>query len=480
MAKKKHHRNGGGARLDHAALLRAKIAVETHGSITAAAEAEGVSRQTLAYRYNTALRVGVTDEAGDVKEHTKTSESKNGLTIDYMGAKIDTPEQLLEDTQVDLRQWEVDRVVINNWEVGGKIKAGQKRHEDSDDGKTKITYQQLPEQLWKTPLRQIKISLRRKPDDRVAMEELLMEMKAASTKVKKFKYPALFKSARRMLELTIMDPHFGMHCFPVGADHAWSMEDCHSVAMWAVKSLLKSAEPYATIEQIVFPFGNDFLHHDGVFHTTTAGTPQPEAMPWQYVYKKGIDLAIAIVEELKQVAPVKIYSIPGNHDRQSTYTLGHVLWAYFHNDANVTVDATEDSYKFHRYGTNLIGYEHGHSINAVRLAALMANECSGPGPRQGWWDQTSYREWHLGDQHRKGSSKPATFEEQGVSVEYLPGLTPPNEWHRIKSFNWQKRGAMGFWDHDKGPVARLQVNMNSYTGAPTGMSRSEIKELFNS
>jgi hypothetical protein len=35
------------------------------------------------------------------------------------------------------------------------------------------------------------------------------------------------------------------------------------------------------------------------------------------------------------------------------------------------------------------------------------------------------------------------MEEQGGSVEYLPGLTPPNEWHRIKSFNWQKRAGMG-------------------------------------
>lgn len=477
----KHHKKGGGARLNTAALLRAKLAVETHGSITAAAAAEGVSRQTLAYRYNTALRVGVTEDDGSPKEHTKTTSTANGLTIDYMGVKIDTPEMLLEDAAIDLKHWEIERVVINNWEVGGKIKSGQARHEDSDDGTTKITYQQLPEKLWKTPLRQIKISLRRKSDERLVMEELLLEMKAHSTKAKKIKYPALFKSSRRCLELCIMDPHFGMNCFPPGADHAWSMEDCHSVAMWAIESLLKGAEPYASIEQIVFPFGNDFLHADNVFHTTTAGTPQPEMMPWQLVYKRGIDLAIAMVERMKEVAPVQVYSVPGNHDRQSAYTLGHVLWAYFHNDPNVTVDATEDSYKFHRYGTNLIGYEHGHSIPPIRMAALMANECSGPGPRQGWWDQTSYREWHIGDQHRKGSSKPNTFEEQGVSIEYLPGLTPPNEWHRIKSYNWQKRGAMGFvWDHDKGPIARIQVNMNSYTGAPTGMSRKDTRELFRS
>jgi hypothetical protein len=42
----------------------------------------------------------------------------------------------------------------------------------------------------------------------------------------------------------------------------------------------------------------------------------------------------------------------------------------------VTVDASASPYKFFHYGVNLIGFDHGHSIRqAVRLAALMANEC---------------------------------------------------------------------------------------------------------
>ena len=89
----------------------------------------------------------------------------------------------------------------------------------------------------------------------------------------------------------------------------------------------------------------------------------------------------------------------------------------------------------------------------------MANECKDA------WSQTVYREWHCGDQHRKGSGKPMMFEEQGVSVEFLPGLTPPNEWHRIHSYNWQKRAGMAFvWDYTAGCIARIQTNVNSYTG----------------
>ena len=89
----------------------------------------------------------------------------------------------------------------------------------------------------------------------------------------------------------------------------------------------------------------------------------------------------------------------------------------------------------------------------------MANECRDA------WSKTVYREWHLGDQHRKGSMKPSMHEEQGVSIEYLPGLTAPNEWHRLKSFNWQKRSSLAFvWGYTSGPIARLQSNVNTYTG----------------
>jgi hypothetical protein len=163
-------------------------------------------------------------------------------------------------------------------------------------------------------------------------------------------------------------------------------------------------------------------------------------------------LAIAMVQRLRQVAPVKIYQIPGNHSRQADFTMALMLDAYFHNTPDVVVDCSSSPYKFHQFGKNLIGFEHGHSVKSIRLAALMASEC----PEA--WATTRYREWHLGDQHRKGTGP--IFEEQGVSIEYVPGLTAPNSWHRLKGFNHQKRGAMAFvWDHKAGQIARILHNI---------------------
>lgn len=359
----------------------------------------------------------------------------NTITLKSKTAR--TLEEVLEEAKVDLSVWEVDHFIVNKWDCTTR------RREVAEN--------------W-----QIKVWLRRRVEWPTA-EQLIRDIKRLSKPRKRGRRGP---GDRRALEVCLFDPHMGLHCFPPGSDHAWGLEDCEKIFLWALDELIEAADMYGPIEEVVLPFGNDFMHADNVWHETTGGTSQPEAESWHHTYSQAVGLAVQLVDTLRDVAPVQVYQIPGNHDRQTSYTLGHMLNAYYRLDEGVRVDHSSSPYKFHRYGCNLIGYEHGHSVDSIRLAALMANEC------REHWAATSYREWHLGDQHRKGSSRPSAMEEQGVSVEYLPGLTAPNEWHRLKAFNWQKRGAMAFvWDYRRGPIARLQVNLDSYTGRPTGERR---------
>lgn len=304
-----------------------------------------------------------------------------------------------------------------------------------------------------------KVRHRRHTPDSYVLEELLKRIEEKRPLIPLIKREYVSPSDRkRMLEVSIFDIHLGLRCYAPAADGDWTPDMAHESTMEVLEKLLTDAEAVGPYQYILLPLGNDFFHCDNVFHTTTAGTPQPESDAWHHIYLMGEALAVEMIERCRQVAPVKILMVPGNHARQSEYTLGRFLHAYYRNDANVEVDASASPYKFEHYGVNLIGFEHGHSvIPQVRLAALMANEC------RDIWSQTVYREWHLGDQHRKGSNKPSSFEEQGVSVEFLPSLVMPNEWSRLKSFNWQKRAGMAFvWDKKAGPVMRLQANINSY------------------
>lgn len=304
---------------------------------------------------------------------------------------------------------------------------------------------------------------------RSVAEALINELKGVSPVVPTihpFERPK--GTPRRMLEISIMDPHIGLYCFSPGADAYYDFDLAEKLYLWAIKELSIIGAGYGEVEEILFPIGNDFIHAEmmslggkGV-HATAGGTPQPEMISWHETYMRGAAIMRKAIMYLSQIAPVTVLQIPGNHDRYSSYTMGMLMGAYFENNENVTVDCSASPYKFKRYGTNLIGFEHGHSVAQIRLAALMANE------RPTDWAETKYREWHLGDQHRKGSSKPSVLEEQGVSVEFLPSITAPNEWHKLKSFNWQKRGAMAWlWDYDTGPLARFQVNIDR-EGNPYG------------
>ena len=306
-----------------------------------------------------------------------------------------------------------------------------------------------------------RVWLRRKRPDALSAQRLLDDMKAHSVKVPPW-HATVELEPRRALEVCVMDPHLGLQSFRPGSDHAWDLDKAEAYFMWAIEGLLRRAEKYAPFEKIVWVFGNDYLHADNLDHSTTKRTPQAEMVSYMHTYDRGKRLAIAAAERLKTVAPLEIVQVSGNHDYLASFSLGHVLDAYYHADENVTVEVNPSPYKFWHYGVNLVGFNH-QGKKAERMGVLMANEV----PEA--WAASRYREWHVGDQHRRGSGSPVAMTEQGVGIEFLTGLTPANEWHRLQTFNWQPRGATAYvWGYHTGPEDRLLCNLDSYTGRPMG------------
>lgn len=407
----------------------------------------------------------------DFKENKKTGEA----VIEIITSEhVKTLADAVRVAEVDLSIWEVDTWQCRQWTTPLNIKSGQKvvklKKVKSTGGGQSVECEEealrwLPSQPMQQQQYLVAMKLRRKTPERLALETLLEEISQHQRiLLPAFKKPKLAKQTpRRALEICVMDVHLGMRCYKPAADNSWSIDEAKDAFMATVEELLGRSRHFGPFEEVVAVIGNDYLHADHVFHTTTAGTPQPEMEAIHHVFVEGQRLMMWYIERLRSVGVhIKVVSIPGNHDRFTSFTMARIIQAYYEGaDAkDVSVEADASPYKFWKYGVNLIGFEHGHSVKPVRMAALMANETRLKG-----WQDARYCEWHVGDQHRKGSSKPMMLEEQGVSVEYLPALTPPNEWHRLKSYNWQKRGAMAFiYDHSQGPIARLQVNFDSYTG----------------
>jgi len=409
------------------------------GNKAAASRSLGISENVYKRRFDRL------DDKTEIQKNVFKQQKKSGQwVVEADGCRFATIDDIICELNVDMAVWRVKSFEHSSYDVTMKIREPEKKDKP-------FTVQNV----------RLKVVFERAVPEVVedAVGKLLMQLESKSPKPKIRRLKLGQKNERNALEIALMDPHYGMRTFKPASDAEWSPEFCAQMVMESLEEIISLAASFGPFEEIVMPMGNDFFHSDTIWQETTQHTGQPEADAYYNTFVTGEALAIQIVDRVREIAPVRLYFIPGNHDRTTSFMLGRVLQAYYKNDPEVTVDATSSPYKFHEYGCNLIGYEHGHSVAPIRLAALMANEM----PEAWARTKNGYREWHLGDQHRKGSSKPSTMEEQGVSVEYLPGITAPNEWHRLKSFNWQKRGTMAFvWNATRGPLARLQVNVDRY------------------
>ena len=433
--------------------------IECNQNATAASHKLGMSRA----QFNTrAKELGLRGDFHSKYDSSKT-EHQNRIkekqvsgqwVIETNHSRINTIDDIIKELNIDTTIWRVKSFQRTHWDTTMKIKS------TDETDKPFIVQNSSLRAVFERIISE---------DTEKGINELLQRIESKSIPRLPVKRLIIKNKSNRALEIGLLDPHYGMRCFAPASNGDWTPEICRRIMVESVRQLATRSALFGPFQEIVLPLGNDFFHVDSLWHVTTRGTSQPEADAFHHSFESGEYLAVEIVEEVKSLFPnskIKLYFIPGNHDRTSSFMLGRILNAYYKNDKNVLIDASSSPYKFWEYGVNLIGFEHGNSINAIRMAALMANEM----PEA--WSRTKFREWHLGDQHRKGSSKPSMLEEQGVSIEYLPSITMPNEWHKIKSFNHQKRGSVAFvWSEKEGQIARVQSHLDGSTNNFLGIKK---------
>ena len=196
--------------------------------------------------------------------------------------------------------------------------------------------------------------------------------------------------------------------------------------------------------------GNDFLNTDHLGRTTTAGTPQDEAIRYQESFLRGRQLLVRAIDRLRQIAPVQVVMVTGNHDTQRLYYLGDVLEAWFRNTKDVAVDNSPRQRKYFRYHGNLIGFTHGHNEKHFDLPLLLATE------QPEGWAASRHREFHLGHFHsRKHKMFVPSFDRAGVLVRILPSLCPPDAWHSAMGYNARLAAEALYFDPEQGCVANF-------------------------
>ena len=254
------------------------------------------------------------------------------------------------------------------------------------------------------------------------------------------------KNANHLLVINPSDIHIGKY-----ANNIETGDETACIRVLdGLEGLIVKADGFA-IDRVLFCVGNDILHIDNVYNTTTKGTRQDvDGKFWEH-FEIALALYVKCVEILREVAPVDILHSMSNHDYQSGFHLAHALKSWFRKEKDVSFDISVAHRKYYMYGDNLIGLEHGDGAKMDNLPLLMAQE------RPEMWSDTRYRYWYLHHIHHKVKHRwVAAKDFIGVTVEYMRSPSGTDSWHSRKGFCGVPKAVEGFL-HEKtsGQVARL-------------------------
>ena len=261
--------------------------------------------------------------------------------------------------------------------------------------------------------------------------------------------PPIIKSVNgsMMAEVNIADLHLAKLCWrgdtPDNYDYKIARDIFYRI-IGEIAAELKGRP----IEYITFVWANDYFNSDNEQKTTTAGTAQDTDIRATKMFNVGVEMLVRGIETLSEIAPVRTFYTPSNHDALTGYHALKYLEAWFRKDPNVEIDTDAYPRKYQLYGNTLIGYCHGHKENsngtkekASRLASLMPIEAAQ------LWGQAKYREMHTAHLH----SEQMIQEINGVIVRRISSPTAADTWHTESGYMGAVRKAQAFiYDRERG------------------------------
>lgn len=350
--------------------------------------------------------------------------------------RIKTEEELIAACQIDLTQWERSRIEFGAWQIGAKHP---------------VTGEILTEQLYS-----VRATFKPRPNGADISRIFRELVHRASTKAPKFPpIPRKPSKDAHMLELAPMDHHFGQLCWPPETSHA-SYDLDRAIREWrtALTSLLSRTSSFP-LDRILLVLGNDLFHIDDRRNATFAGTGQDTDSRYYKIFKRVQELSIQTITQLREIAPVQVVMVRGNHDYMSVYHLGSVLSAWFHNAKDVLIDNEPPIRKYIRYGNSLLMFTHGHTGKANEFPLLMARE------RREEFGATRFHEIHCGHFHEE-----RVKEFRGIKVRVLPSLAPPNSWASESGLVNQPTSQALVWHKQEGLVSLAQYASPEYVLDP--------------
>jgi len=236
-------------------------------------------------------------------------------------------------------------------------------------------YEYLPEaRMWHAPVQggkqmmhYLKVRILPKRETKLNKELALKKAFALLTE-NLHKYESVFQSkqkksskANKLFVPFITDHHVGKLCFDAKGNITYDIAIAIRRFDTAIDHMLSKIEP-SQIKTIWFPVGNDLLNTDNFFNTTTRQTQQLSSTEWEYLILQVEGLLIRAINRLKQVAPVKVILVRGNHDEHSSFSVVRACFYRFKDDSDVTFEGhdTHQHRSYTKFGNNIFCWRHGH------------------------------------------------------------------------------------------------------------------------
>lgn len=241
-----------------------------------------------------------------------------------------------------------------------------------------------------------------------------------------------------VLEISLPDLHFGK------GDTLELLDNFY-------ESIVSLTEKCAglPLKEIILPIGNDGLNSEGMRQSTTKGTPQHDSLPWFESFQIYSKALMEAINYLRNIAPVRVVVVQGNHDYERMFYVGEVISAFYHSDDRVIVDNSTESRKFVHFGNVLIMYTHGDNEKHSELPIIMATE------RPAEFALSTHRETHCGHFHKEM----VVDEQRGIKTRFLPSICTTDEWHKKMGYDAYRSAQALLWSEDKGLEMILQHNI---------------------
>ena len=197
----------------------------------------------------------------------------------------------------------------------------------------------------------------------------------------------------------------------------------------STEKVLGMVTKYGRPEKIIIGIGSDFFNADTYHATTTKGTPQDNDGNMSEILTTGCEMMSDYIDLLRQVAPVEMVLMSGNHDQLLSISLHLYLQAWYRNCSDVTTIRSGHARQYIIYKNNLLCFHHGDSVSKTsdlaRLAAIEASKA---------WGTCDHHMVFTGHLHYE-----KVVEDRGFIRYQLPSLSGEDKWHARKGYTGNRK-----------------------------------------